>query len=126
VQVFGLIIRKRTARVANLVMTIRLRRSSRLFSSLLIACTIATAAYYATVHLPESGLLGLAALGIAFLGIPGVAVSVILARDIHDASLSVGYVANVILYTALTYRLLTRNSDRHMDEDLRDTTGHEE
>jgi hypothetical protein len=62
---------------------------------------------YAVRNLSESGIVGLLKLGITYLGLPGVVVSIVLAGNVHLGSLWIINAANMVFYFGLTYYLLT-------------------
>ena len=60
-----------------------------------------------TSDLPESGILGWLKLGIAWLGLPGLILNLIIAGNVHLGALWIINSVNVVVYSVCVYCLLS-------------------
>ena len=79
----------------------------RLLGALLIGCAVAFLPRM-TSDLPESGILGWLKLGIAWLGLPGLILNLIIAGNVHLGALWIINSVNVVVYSVCVYCLLRR------------------
>lgn len=80
---------------------------TRLLLAFVIGCAVAILPNV-TANWPESGFAGLLKGGIQWLLMPGVVLVMILYRNVHNYSLWVLEVTNVVFYSWLAYYLMKR------------------